>query len=95
MDYDAYQGQNELGDGMDIVCDPLAAGENENEICQKCYKARPDNFPLQQDFDWVGCDRCNKWYHVICMGFTSSEQLADRDFICCEEEEPEENDSAV
>lgn len=32
--------------------------------------------------DWVQCDGCNKWFHMVCVGLLKTELKADEDFVC-------------
>ena len=31
--------------------------------------------------DWIACDRCDGWFHSVCVGF-SAEFARDRAFLC-------------
>lgn len=32
--------------------------------------------------DWVQCDGCNKWFHMVCVGLQKGELKPDEDFVC-------------
>ena len=32
--------------------------------------------------DWVQCDKCELWYHLVCIGLTMERVSDDREFIC-------------
>lgn len=40
----------------------------EDGVCGKCNQPRPPQ-EIAKDFDglWVGCDRCDAWYHAVCV----------------------------
>jgi len=46
--------------GTDISMD---GGGEQLEICVICRKACPENQPADQEILWVGCEKCEKWYH--------------------------------
>jgi len=70
IDFTGFDGKGSVQ--VEGLADDLFLAENEDEICQKCHKARPEDFPLGQDVEWVGCDKCSKWYHVLCVGFSNA-----------------------
>ena len=35
---------------------------NDDNLCGVCAGAKDEDF-----VDWIGCDRCFKWYHVECL----------------------------
>lgn len=37
--------------------------------------------PEGEEVDWVQCDRCNRWFHMICVG-VSAELAAEEDYMC-------------
>ena len=32
--------------------------------------------------DWVQCDACNKWFHMVCVGLLKVQLKPDEDFVC-------------
>ena len=40
--------------------------------------------PAEEEQQWVGCDKCNKWFHVQCAGLQNHDNLEDEDFICAD-----------
>lgn len=78
-------GRPQMENGMELMNEQMIGGDNENEICQKCHKAKPDHVPVELGDEWVMCDRCLKWYHIICMGYQAPGDLPDGDFFCSED----------
>ena len=87
-------------DGQDVMTMGLAdnAMNGEDGVCQKCNSHRPPP-EVAKDFDtltvamWVGCDKCESWFHAVCvhdklakMGITkcTHEILEKTNFICCD-----------
>jgi len=40
--------------------------------------------PLNPDYMYVQCDKCNMWYHIMCLGFSVEEAQAMESYICKE-----------
>ena len=59
--------------------------DNENVNCQKCFKPRPDNFPLNEEVAWVECEVCQKWTHVLCTDYDPDVNLDEVHFVCCQD----------
>jgi PHD-finger len=34
------------------------------------------------EVDWVQCDACQKWFHLVCVGLTKMDVSDDKDYIC-------------
>lgn len=34
------------------------------------------------EVDWVQCDGCNKWFHMVCVGLSKGDLKPDEDFVC-------------
>lgn len=51
--------------------------EDDDEICsaKRCLQ------PAGDDINWVQCDGCEKWYHLLCIGMTS-QPSEDEEYIC-------------
>lgn len=35
-----------------------------------------------EEVEWVQCDKCENWYHIICVGISSEEASAVDEYIC-------------
>jgi hypothetical protein len=67
-------GIEENGDGVENANDNVM--EYAEEICNECLKPRPDHLTQDLDnFGWVCCDRCDKWYHSLCVGCDDAQSL--------------------
>lgn len=42
--------------------------ESDENICQGCLKSFDDDSPSEQE-EWLGCDKCWRWWHFSCAGF--------------------------
>nr|XP_054751747.1 lysine-specific demethylase 5A-like isoform X1 [Lytechinus pictus] len=51
--------------------------DDDDEICsaKKCLR------PLGDDINWVQCDMCEKWYHLLCIGMKQQPE-EDEEFFC-------------
>ncbi|XP_071492108.1 lysine-specific demethylase 5A-like [Diadema antillarum] len=51
--------------------------EEDDEVCsaKRCLR------PLGDDINWVQCDVCEKWYHLLCIGMKEQPD-EDEEFIC-------------
>lgn len=59
------------------------AGEDQFEICFLCRNTRPENQPADQEkIEWVGCEKCENWYHILCVGFKNQSEVDNIDYIC-------------
>ena len=52
--------------------------EDEEEVCASKSCARPSG----EEVDWVQCDSCELWFHVVCIGLTSEKAEALDSFKC-------------
>lgn len=52
--------------------------ENDDENCSaiKCLK------PTGEEVNWVQCDRCEEWYHLLCVGLGDDEVTEDEEYEC-------------
>ncbi len=55
---------------------------NENEVCNECKLPRPENYAADQDLVWIGCDVCEKWFHVVCVGMDPETDVTGLDYTC-------------
>lgn len=46
--------------------------------CAKCSLVYTKN----DESMWIGCDNCNRWYHLECVGLTEDEIFDDTEFSC-------------
>lgn len=54
--------------------------EEDTELCECCKRREPEG--EEEDVEWVECDTCEKWFHVICLGVTDIAELGDSYFVC-------------
>src|SRR6218665_2954255 len=79
--------QDELQDMLDEVIqtstpepetqqDPESAAEEDlnREICHKCHKVAPPETKTR-NINWIGCDRCPRWFHKFCVGLRANKKL--------------------
>ncbi|XP_022082641.1 lysine-specific demethylase 5A-like [Acanthaster planci] len=52
-------------------------GDDDDEQCSAKHCLQPTG----DDISWVQCDKCEKWYHLLCIGMTQ-EPADDEEFIC-------------
>ncbi len=52
-------------------------GDEDDEQCSAKHCLQPTG----DDISWVQCDKCQKWYHLLCIGMTQ-EPADDEEFIC-------------
>jgi len=38
--------------------------------------------PLNPDFTYIQCDKCQTWYHMHCIGITNEEAEAIDEYVC-------------
>ncbi|XP_071961642.1 lysine-specific demethylase 5A-like [Antedon mediterranea] len=51
--------------------------DDEDEICSAKYCIRP----LGDDINWIQCDKCEQWYHLLCIGM-KEEPPDDEEYAC-------------
>ena len=49
--------------GKDVIVN-VDGDDDDDEICsaKRCLQ------PTGDDINWVQCDKCEKWYHLFCIG---------------------------
>ena len=40
------------------------------------------NMFIGEEVDWVQCDKCEEWFHLICLGVDKKDLDEDDDFVC-------------
>ena len=51
--------------------------DNEDDCSAgKCLK------PVGQEVNWVQCDRCELWFHLLCIGMKQEDLVENEDFMC-------------
>ena len=58
----------------------IGTSEEEEECCFSCKKTNVRG-SASKEVEWVTCDLCEKWYHVICEG-ASDEDLVSENYTC-------------
>lgn len=63
---------------INLVDDELEVEEEEQTECdaKRCLK------PSSEHVDWVQCDYCKNWLHMICIGVTKREVDSQTEFMC-------------
>ena len=76
MEGENYNGLGgvDVGD-VDVLRD--GASSDKEGVCQAChslnYVAPPGPTPAQETTVlWVGCERCDRWYHAPCVGIDTA-----------------------
>jgi len=75
-------------DGVEPDDDPDDAVIIRDDICHTCDSANPParkNRKVHQ-IDWLQCDKCPRWYHVVCVGVCNT--AAEYTWICASEHCP-------
>lgn len=52
--------------------------DDEDEVCASKACSRPSG----DEVDWVQCDSCEQWFHLVCIGLTSEKAEALESFKC-------------
>lgn len=62
--------------------DEIAVSSTTEEVaedcCNKCGSIEPPckknfkNRKVRKAIQWIGCDECNQWYHMVCVGLTTA-----------------------
>jgi len=55
-----------------------ALDDDDDDECSaaKCLK------PTGEEVNWVQCDRCEKWFHLLCVGLGEDEVSESEDYVC-------------
>ena len=63
--------------------------DESDEICEICGFSDESGLvgiglgvPVEGDIDWVQCDLCDKWYHLLCLALTKDEIPTDSHWYC-------------
>ena len=74
-------------EGVDTPSVPTSSQDVDK--CAKCGRGESDgitealNVAVDSDLpQWIGCDSCFLWYHVICVGLNKSEDYSDVQWKC-------------
>ncbi|XP_067685038.1 lysine-specific demethylase 5A-like isoform X3 [Haliotis asinina] len=61
-----------------LVVDEDDDEEENDEDCSavKCLK------PVGEEVNWVQCDSCEKWFHLLCVGLGKEEVSEDEEYVC-------------
>ena len=49
------------------------------EVCNMCKRVEPESG--EDDVQWIECDTCECWYHVVCVGMDETD-CGDTYFVC-------------
>ncbi|XP_048036623.1 jmjC domain-containing histone demethylation protein 1-like [Megalobrama amblycephala] len=52
----------------EMARDILLAAESNEEFCSTCGLRDLPNKTDVQMIDWIQCDRCCRWFHILCVG---------------------------
>ncbi|XP_046372172.2 lysine-specific demethylase 5A-like isoform X4 [Haliotis rufescens] len=61
-----------------LIVDEDDDEEENDEDCSavKCLK------PVGEEVNWVQCDSCEKWFHLLCVGLGKEEVSEDEEYVC-------------
>ena len=80
---------------LDLFKNGAASGPDLTSTCNKCHSLRlisknSGDINNEANVDvWISCDRCEKWYHAACVGYShikDESELEKIEFFCCNEE---------
>jgi len=53
-----------------------SSGNDDDCSAQRCLK------PLGKEVNWIQCDKCELWFHYVCVGVKPQDVSADADYVC-------------
>jgi len=65
----------------DVVEDVSKDGGGESQDEDDC-SAKPCKKPLGDEVEWVQCDKCENWYHVVCVGISAQDASKIDEYVC-------------
>ena len=66
----------------EIRPDNMNNQDGNEEVCNECKLPRPEKYAADQDLVWIGCDVCEMWFHVVCLGMASETDVTGLDYTC-------------
>lgn len=55
---------------------------DDDDVDEDDCSARPCHKPLGEEVEWVQCDTCENWYHVVCVGISAQEASCADEYVC-------------